>query len=115
MFKFIKKIQIVILSAVLLASITLSPISMAKVDNSKPAAINMLADAFIARPLMLVSTALGTVFYLVTLPFSLLGGNAKDAGTELVLKPAKATFLRCLGCKINRVGADNRFTPAKPE
>ena len=32
------------------------------------------------------------------LPFSLLGGNADEAGEVLVMGPAKATFVRCLGC-----------------
>jgi len=36
--------------------------------------------------------------YLVSLPFSLLGGNAEEAGEVLVMGPARATFVRCLGC-----------------
>jgi hypothetical protein len=52
----------------------------------------------IARPLGIVFTAIGAVAYVVTLPFSLAGGNAKAAGEQLVVGPAKATFVRCLGC-----------------
>jgi hypothetical protein len=36
--------------------------------------------------------------YVATLPFSLLGGNAGEAGKVLVVGPAEATFVRCLGC-----------------
>ncbi len=59
----------------------------------------MVADAVIARPLLLVATVLGTGLYVVSLPFSLAGGNAADAGQALVLEPAKNTFVRCLGCR----------------
>jgi hypothetical protein len=40
----------------------------------------------------------GGAVWLVSLPFSLLGGNADEAGEVLVMGPAKATFVRCLGC-----------------
>jgi len=66
-----------------------------------PSAGAMVADAIIARPLLLATTVIGTAFYIVTLPFSLLGGNALDAGEALVVEPAKATFVRCLGCSIS--------------
>jgi hypothetical protein len=34
----------------------------------------------------------------VTLPFSLLGGNPGEAAEVLVMNPGKNTFVRCLGC-----------------
>jgi hypothetical protein len=58
----------------------------------------MVGDILIARPLGLVIFAVGSVVYLATLPFSLAGGNASDAGARLVLEPAKEVFVRCLGC-----------------
>ncbi|SDX68009.1 hypothetical protein [Marinobacter mobilis] len=66
--------------------------------NDAPSALEMTADAVIARPLLLATTVVGTAVYIVSLPFSLLGGNAGEAGEVLVLGPAKSTFLRCLGC-----------------
>ncbi|SFL88914.1 hypothetical protein [Marinobacter zhejiangensis] len=68
------------------------------VDES-PSALAMTADAVIARPLLLATTVVGTAVYIVSLPFSLLGGNAGEAGEVLVLGPAKSTFVRCLGCE----------------
>ena len=68
-----------------------------EVRYEEPTGGTMLADAFMVRPFMLVSTILGTVTYIVTLPFSLLGGNAGDAGNALVVEPAKYTFVRPLG------------------
>jgi hypothetical protein len=65
--------------------------------NEEPTAGTMLADAFMVRPFMLVSTVVGAVTYVVTLPFSLLGGNAGEAGKSLVVEPARYTFVRPLG------------------
>ncbi|HEX4870165.1 MAG TPA: hypothetical protein VFV15_05535 [Moraxellaceae bacterium] len=67
-------------------------------DNERPSATAMFGDAVIARPMLLALTALGTATFVVTLPFSALGGNTGEAARKLVIGPAKSTFLRCLGC-----------------
>lgn len=66
--------------------------------EEEPSALAMAGDLVIARPLLLGMTVIGTAVYLVSLPFSLAGGNAKEAGKTLVVGPAAATFVRCLGC-----------------
>lgn len=66
------------------------------VDN-EPTGGTMLADTFLVRPLMLVSTVFGAATFVVTLPFSALGGNIGEAGNTLVVEPARYTFLRPLG------------------
>lgn len=66
--------------------------------NERPSASAMLADAILARPMLLVLTAAGTALFVATLPFSALGGNTAEASKTLVIGPAKTTFLRCLGC-----------------
>jgi hypothetical protein len=55
-------------------------------------------DIIIARPLGVVATGIGAVLFVVSLPFSALGGNVGEAADALVVKPAKETFSRCLGC-----------------
>ncbi len=67
---------------------------------AKPAhdADYMVADGLIARPLGIASTIIGTGLFIVTLPFSLIGGNVDEAGQVLVQEPASYTFGRCLGC-----------------
>jgi len=65
---------------------------------NQPGPAEMVLDGIVVRPIMLGLTALGTVLFVVTSPFSLLGGNAEDAAEELIVKPAKMTFIRCLGC-----------------
>ena len=57
----------------------------------------MVADAIIARPIGLVTTILGSAVYVVSLPFSLLGGNEKQAREKLVKEPKDFTFRRPLG------------------
>lgn len=85
--------------AVAMAAFAAAPaISNAENVTERPSGMEMTADAVLVRPLMLVATVLGTAVYVVSLPFSALGGNAGEAGQTLVVTPFKATFVRCLGC-----------------
>lgn len=68
------------------------------VVEEKPTALAMTGDLIIARPALLGITIVGTVVFLVSAPFSLMGGNFKESARVLVGKPAQATFVRCLGC-----------------
>lgn len=63
-----------------------------------PPAYAMVGDLLVARPLLIASTVIGTAVFVVTLPFTVLGGNVKDAGKSLVVAPGQAAFVRCLGC-----------------
>jgi hypothetical protein len=85
-------------AAALSVTLVAPQISVAQEMNEDPSALAMTGDALIARPLGVVFTVVGAALYIVTLPFSLAGGNAKEAGKELVVGPAEATFVRCLGC-----------------
>lgn len=71
----------------------------AQAVHEDPTALEMMFDGIVSRPITLFATAAGAAVWVVTLPFSLLGGNAGDAADKLILYPAKATFIRCLGCK----------------
>ena len=57
----------------------------------------MTADLILARPLGIVATVLGYAVFVVSLPFSALGGNTKQAAQKLVKEPASFTFTRPLG------------------
>lgn len=63
-----------------------------------PHAYAIVADVVIARPLLIAATVIGAGLFVVTLPFSALGGGVKSAGNALVVEPGKAAFVRCLGC-----------------
>ena len=73
-------------------------ISFAENVTQRPTGLEMTADALLVRPLMFVGTVLGTGVFVVSLPFSALGGNVGEAADTLVMTPLKATFVRCLGC-----------------
>jgi hypothetical protein len=66
--------------------------------TDRPGGMEMTADLVLARPALLISTVLGTGIFLVSLPFSALGGNTAEAAETLVMTPLRATFMRCLGC-----------------
>jgi len=95
MFANIKKSLLVLMT---LALVALPLHSQAAEIDETPSAAAMVFDGLIVRPITLVATVLGTAVWLVTLPFSALGGNAGEAADVLVLAPAEATFIRCLGC-----------------
>jgi hypothetical protein len=63
-----------------------------------PPAYAMIGDLLIARPLLVVATVIGAGVFVVSLPFTALGGGVGDAGQALVVDPAQAAFVRCLGC-----------------
>lgn len=73
-------------------------VSFAQNVTQRPTGLEMTADAIAVRPLMFVGTILGTGVFVVSLPFSALGGNVGEAADTLVVTPFKATFVRCLGC-----------------
>ena len=59
----------------------------------------MVADATVGKPLQLVGAVAGTALYLVSLPFSLIGGKTTQAQQKLVVEPWSAMG-RCLGCTV---------------
>jgi hypothetical protein len=67
------------------------------IDES-PNAAKMVGDLVVARPAGIVLTVAGAAVFVVSLPFTLLAGNASDAAETLMIGPAKTTFVRCLGC-----------------
>jgi len=90
-----KRWQIVCLSA----GFALMPLAaQAERVEEEPNAGEMALDLMVARPVGIGIFALGSVTYIATLPFSLLGGNSGEAANALVIEPAKEVFVRCLGC-----------------
>ena len=57
----------------------------------------MTADIVFLRPAGILATAFGAAVFIVSSPFSALGGNFKEAYDELVKEPARYTFKRPLG------------------
>ncbi len=66
-------------------------------DSKKPDPAMMLVDGIVVRPVSFVATVVGSVFYVLTLPFSAAGGNSDAAWDQMVAAPARTTFSRPLG------------------
>ena len=71
----------------------------AQIREREPGAAEAAADLLIARPLGAALTAVGTAAFIVSLPFTVAGGNVAEAGDKLVVGPGRETFVRCLGCR----------------
>lgn len=85
--------------AVILSAASWSPAyAIEDAFGDRPREVAMFGDLLIARPVLLLSTAVGSLAWGVGLPFSLLGGNVGESAEVLVLTPARNTFTRCLGC-----------------
>ena len=72
-----------------------APDSVSTAAPTDPAAMTM--DLVVARPGGLFATIAGTAIFVVSLPFSALGGNSGQAFDSLVANPAAYTFQRPLG------------------
>ncbi|MDN5619617.1 MAG: hypothetical protein L0G63_03885 [Psychrobacter sp.] len=64
-----------------------------------PSYETMVVDTVVGKPLQLVNAVTGTAAYIVSLPFSLIGGNADQAQQKLFVEPWNAMG-RCLGCTV---------------
>lgn len=102
MIKFTGRIKTSLISFTATLCLFFPAISAAEKVENDPSVGAIVGDAIIARPLLLGVTAVGAVLYVVSLPVTLLTGDADDAADALVMGPAEATFLRCLGCTGNR-------------
>ena len=63
-----------------------------------PKGYAMIGDLVIARPLLIGATAISAAAFIVSLPFTALGGNVGEAAQALVVEPGREAFVRCLGC-----------------
>ncbi|WP_426233803.1 multidrug transporter [Pseudomonas sp. TWP3-2] len=97
-----KCLQALFLAALLCSSLVVQAAESGSGDPrytiQNPPAYAMLGDLLIARPLLVAATVIGAGAFVVSLPFTALGGGIGDAGQALVVEPAKAAFVRCLGC-----------------
>jgi hypothetical protein len=98
MFKLAKKSLVLVVTV----SLLIIPFGSAALggeyfEAEEPSGAEMIFDFILVRPVGLIATAVGSVFYVVSLPFSALGGNTGIAGEKLIKDPAAYTFKRPLG------------------
>jgi hypothetical protein len=66
-------------------------------EAKEPGGGAMIYDTVVVRPIGLAATVVGSVFWLISLPFSALGDNTDTATKKLIKEPAAYTFRRPLG------------------
>ncbi|MFC1516895.1 hypothetical protein ACFL7E_09105 [Thermodesulfobacteriota bacterium] len=98
MFKITKTCTVLFLIATLiLVPFGATAIAKDKAELKDIPAEAMIADLVLVRPFAIVASAAGIVLWTVSLPFSLIGGNEKEAGETLIHEPFRFAFARPLG------------------
>ena len=94
----IKKMTIIILAlALVMGPLGGNALAGNYLDEEFNSGEKIAGDMFLVRPFGLASTLLGCAFFVISLPFSALGGNVGEAGEKLVAEPARFTFTRPIG------------------
>ena len=96
---FRKQSLVFLVAAVLMFAWAASPVLAAEEDyrRHEPGGAAMGFDLIVLRPLGIVATVGGVVLFVISSPFSALGGNIDEAADKLVSTPFKYTFTRPLG------------------
>lgn len=82
----------------LIAAMILIPFGATAVAQTEvPGAAAMISDTVFARPLGIGAMIVGTAAFVVSLPFSALGGNVKQAFNQMMAQPTRFTFMRPIG------------------
>ncbi|WP_352336724.1 hypothetical protein [Psychrobacter sp. 16-MNA-CIBAN-0192] len=93
---------VTVVTSISLILLMMQPASAAiEIDEKEfgPSYETMVVDTVAGKPLQLINAVAGTIAYVVSLPFSLIGGNAEQAQQKLVVEPWDA-MARCLGCTV---------------
>jgi hypothetical protein len=85
-----------LLSAICLLAIGSVSVAPCRATGT-PDAGAVVVDAFLARPVCLAATVVGTAFFIISLPIAAISKSVDASRDALVVKPAKATFTRPLG------------------
>ena len=93
----ILKRLIVIVTAIALVAVPCMTCFAEGLEQDDDLIAGKMAAEVVVRPLGLVATVLGGAIFIVTIPFSALGGNADAAYNYLLADPFKFTFNRPLG------------------
>ncbi len=98
MAKIVKKsLVLAVVASLLLIPFGSAALAQIYTETQPPTGGAMIFDLCVVRPVGIVATAVGAVFYVVSSPFAALGDNIDVAGQKLVKEPAAYTFKRPLG------------------
>ena len=94
---FKKSIVLFTLAAFLIIPLGSEVLAQEQIRKEAPDAGAMVADFVILRPVGIVGLITGFTVFVLSSPFSALGGNIGTAWGQMVAAPAKYTFARPLG------------------
>ena len=99
MLKPAKKALVVLLVSIFIVSfMPVSSVFASNIDEPFEGTAGAMAfDLILMRPIGLAASIVGTAIFIVSLPFSALGGNEEAAAEKLVKEPLFFTFQRPLG------------------
>jgi len=93
-----KTLNVLLVFVFVISFVFISPVCAANIDEPfEGTAGAMTFDLILMRPIGLAATIVGTAVFIVSLPFSALGGNSEAAQEKLVKEPFFFTFQRPLG------------------
>jgi hypothetical protein len=95
-----RSLALVMVAVLVFATTGFSAFAQDKDLEEEATGEGMIADFVLLRPLGIGATAVGAVFFIVSLPFSAPSGSVGVAFRKLVAEPAHFTFARPLG-KVN--------------
>ena len=92
----------IVMVMLLITALSIGPLGSAAfaseyLERETPTGGMMMWDTLFMRPIGMVATAVGSVFWLVSYPFAALGDNTNESTQELVVAPFEWTFERPLG------------------
>lgn len=92
-----RSVAVLVLTAFLLASLVPGTLASTHKTSADDETIGMVMDALLVRPIGVIGQAAGVLIFVVSLPFTALGGNVREAAEKLVIEPARFTWDRPLG------------------
>ena len=93
-----KRVLILAVAVIFLTSVLAGPALAWDPDASaEPSGAAMAGDLLVVRPISFVGLIVGSIVFVLSSPFSAIGGNINLAAEKLVKAPATYTFVRPLG------------------
>jgi hypothetical protein len=84
-----------LLSVICICLVSLGGMSTSRASQQDP--LMVVGDVALARPGCFLATIVGSVVFVVALPFAATSGSVRATANTLVVTPARATFTRPLG------------------
>ncbi len=83
-----------LLTVAVLLAVTFCSVNQSRAEDNS---LEAVADITLVRPGCLLATAIGSIFFVVSLPISAPSRSIRKTADTLVVHPAQATFTRPIG------------------